>query len=676
MASIEQLESALVKADAAGDTEGARILAGEVRKIRSSTKPSAAQQVANDEITKGAQSVEATIPELIAANPIVRTLTAAAKPVFGAASLIEGLWGGTSNQERINQLDAMQKRGAEALNIGGASTLSSDVVGSILSPIGLGATKIAPAASYIGKVAQGAGIGAVAGATSGSNTPIADTAQGAAVGGAIPAIGIPVAKTLKGGYNALIEPWLNPAAIKGRAFLEAAGDKADDIIAFLRQNKEIVPGSAPTAGEAAVPAGRAEFAALQKSASNVRPSDYLARTDEQNAARIAALRTVGQDKAALDAAIAERGANAEEAYGAVRGIKVNPASDVQIMEAAIAGKAASKGEALRDWGRFSTTQAQSTNKNLVGQPGWLSHGDRAVEAGSAAADALAIAQTRRLQESYLENAMESLKSTVGLDNKSLNEFLARPSMRSAVRDALKSAQETGTYFPAAKGEQFSVANLQRVKESLDAGIAAAKKSAEAGKRPELSPVELEGTRRRFIDWLSNKVTGWKEARQQYAADSVPINQMQVGQYLEKKLVPSLSDEAKQKASTFATAVQEAPTTIRKATDNSARFEELSQVLNPRQIEAVKSVQDDLARTARFDEMAQKGAHAGPNAVDLATQSIERSTGGKVPNPLNRHVMVFNQILSRLEGKINKKLAAELAVEMLNPPGVAESMKQA
>ena len=33
MADISQLESALVKADAAGDAEGARVLAGEIRRL-------------------------------------------------------------------------------------------------------------------------------------------------------------------------------------------------------------------------------------------------------------------------------------------------------------------------------------------------------------------------------------------------------------------------------------------------------------------------------------------------------------------------------------------------------------------------------------------------------------------------------------------------------------------
>ena len=90
-------------------------------------------------------------------------------------------------------------------------------------------------------------------------------------------MGIPLAAAGKGLYNAVVEPLTNTTAIKGRAFLEAAGDKADEIIALLRQNKQIVPGSAPTAGQAAVPAGRAEFAALQRQAEQVVHSAYVAR---------------------------------------------------------------------------------------------------------------------------------------------------------------------------------------------------------------------------------------------------------------------------------------------------------------------------------------------------------------------------------------------------------------
>jgi hypothetical protein len=55
--------------------------------------------------------------------------------------------------------------------------------------------------------------------------------------------------------------------------------------------------------------------------------------------------------------------------------------------------------------------------------------------------------------------------------------------------------------------------------------------------------------------------------------------------------------------------------------------------------------------------------------------MEKEAGGKLPNLLHRGAMIANSIISRVEGKINRKLAAEIATEMLNPPGVAETMAQ-
>ena len=93
--------------------------------------------------------------------------------------------------------------------------------------------------------------------------------------------------------------------------------------------------------------------------------------------------------------------------------------------------------------------------------------------------------------------------------------------------------------------------------------------------------------------------------------------------------------------------------------------------------AVNSIQDDLARQTRNEMMAQNGAKAGPNAMDVASQSISTATGGgKIPNPLSRIVTVANAIIGRLEGKIDRKLAIEIANEMLNPATTANVMQQA
>jgi hypothetical protein len=54
MATLDQLSAALVKADAAGNADDARTLAAEIRRMRA--QPDAAEQIANDPITKGAQN--------------------------------------------------------------------------------------------------------------------------------------------------------------------------------------------------------------------------------------------------------------------------------------------------------------------------------------------------------------------------------------------------------------------------------------------------------------------------------------------------------------------------------------------------------------------------------------------------------------------------------------------
>lgn len=673
MAELAQLESALVKADAAGDVDGARVLAAEVRKMRGT-------QIPQTVIPSG----EKTLPwdQIMAGNPVTRFALGAASPFLGAAQLL-GTGPNLANLERTKR---------EGMALAGDETDVAGFAGTVFSPAFLAAAKTIPGAtSYIGKILQGMGMGAGAGLT----TPVTSgddfatqkaiqTGTGAVGGGAIAAVAPAVTKLGKIGYSALVEPWSNPAAIKGRAFLDAAGDKADEILSLLRRNKQIVPGSAPTAGEAAAPAGSAEFAALQKSATTVKPSEYVARSDAQNAARLAAIKGVGQDEAALAAARTTRAENATEAYGAIRHLKVDPRSDVEIMRDAIMNKERGKGAALQQWGKFATGEAENLTRGenffpVQGMPRVSARAsnfpERVAEHQQAAKDAIELAKTYHGEEKFLTKTLDLLKQTVGMEDKNLQFFLNRPSIREAVKDATQSAQETGSYFPTRDGDKFSIGNLQRIKESLDAGIAAAKRATDAGRRPELSPQELGGTKNAFIKWLSAKSPAWKAARVQYQENSIPINQMEIGQYLEKKLVPALSDEAKQRAGTFATAVQDAAGTVKRAT-GSPRFEKLSEALNPEQLAVVKSVQEDLARGARFEELATKGSQAAPNAIVLASGSMETQAGGKIPNLLHRGAMIMNAIITRLEGKVNKKLAAEMAMEMLNPPKVAESLAQA
>ena len=556
------------------------------------------------------------------------------------------------------------------------------LAGNVLSPAALmAAAKVPLAATRMGKVGQGVGIGAVGGLTA----PVTDggenfasskalqTAGGMALGGAIPALAPLVTAPIKAGYHALVEPWLQPAAIKGRAFLEAAGDKADDIIRLLRENKQLVSGSKPTAGEAAADAGSTTFSALQKQAADIAPDPYYARGAEQNAARIAGIRTVGRDRAALSAAEKVRAENASEGYGAVRDDLIDPRSTAQIMDDAITARSADASRSVADVRRLSGAQEaaerQAQNYTPVeGMPriaGRYSYADELGGIAERKASEAADASLRSgAEKRYLQSFNDIMKESGALDNVSFGAFVNRPSVQNAIKSAIEGAKETGGYFPK-PGEKFSVGNLQRIKASISDAVS---KPEIGGGLAATERAEITKTLDKFVKWLSMKSPGWAEARMQYATDSRPINQMKVGQFLEEKLVPALSDDAKQRSTVYAQALRDAPGTIKRAT-GAPRYDELTEVLTPAQLSVVNGIRDDLARGAKFEDLARKGAKAAP---DISAASGDH----KITGMFDRTITIANAIIGRLEGKVNKRLAAEIASEMLNPPKVAETLAQA
>jgi hypothetical protein len=110
MADLAQLEAALVKADAAGDADGARILAGEVRKMRSAAPVASPAELsstlpANAGLAKLATSVLGLPVDTIenVANlglaGVGTALTAAGKPDL-APNLLKGSFGGSDSLQR------------------------------------------------------------------------------------------------------------------------------------------------------------------------------------------------------------------------------------------------------------------------------------------------------------------------------------------------------------------------------------------------------------------------------------------------------------------------------------------------------------------------------------------------------------------------------------------------
>lgn len=650
----------------------------------------------------GEKDLSYSNPDMQQAHPLVRFAKGAAAPFLGAAQLgLNAAQVGGPINERLAETNAMTQRGRAEGGSTGIDWWSAG--GQALSPAYLAATRALTATSVPGRAAQGAAFGGAAGAAE----PVtggdywaqkgAQTGTGAAVGAALPPAFDAAVAVAKGVRN-VVQPFMGPAGADqaaGRLVNSAVGTRREAIIKALKDAEE-----AATSGQAAVGANSAEFQALQQIAAQRDPSKYFGAggiEGAQNKARLEAVRSVGGTEKSLQNAIDNRAARAKEAYGAVANDLINPASDVAIMEGAIAGRQAAKAEALRDWGRFTTTAAQQetlANGGVVSRtaggsgnvspsaypvagmprvPARLTdNAERIPEALSAATDSIGIAAYRQKQADFLKNAMESLKETVGLDNRGLSRFLDRPSVQMAVKDAMLSAQESGAYFPAAPGERFSVANLQRIKESLDAGILASKQAAANGKRPDLSPKELEGTREAFISWLSNKSPGWRDARQQFAADSAPINRMEIGQYLEKKLVPAIGQDvegAKQAAATFSQALRDAPGTIKRATGNP-RFEHLSEVLSEKELATLMKVREGLATDAASQALGKAGMPSALRKVNMAMPEMA-PTG-----MFNPKISFARGVYNRVTGHATEKILDDLARHMDSPKEVARIMENA
>ncbi|MEB3202968.1 MAG: hypothetical protein VKK05_09185, partial [Synechococcus sp.] len=350
--------------------------------------------------------------------------------------------------------------------------------------------------------------------------------------------------------------------------LDVAEGREQAIINALRSPNVLVPGSLPTAGEAAVPAGAARFSAMQRSAEDVLPSVYAERAAQQEAARQAAVRGVGQTPADLKAAEAARSAQATSDYTAA----------------------------------FN----------------------------------------------------QSLKADAQLVQLSKNPYF---------QDALRGARK----IMKAKqlGPTDMVENIHSIKLALDDMLSPnAPTALGRSERQQVSKLKDD-----LIGWLEQRVPAYGAARQEFARRSVPINQMEVGQYLEQKLTGPLTGE---RPGVFAQAMRDAPGTLKRAT-GFPRFEELSDVLTPAQLKAVEGVRDDLARGKLFEELVQRGQGRGTQAGKQASTQMQE-TVGELPNLLSRTAMIANSIIKRLQGKIDRKLAVELATTMLDPKATADLLE--
>ena len=262
MADLAQLENALRKADSAGDTESATILAREIRKVRTAAPQESKSLV--DQIPGGiveykppVQEREPDIAEKIAANPLTRFAMAASAPFRAGFEMMPDALGGKYWQEQNQRISDMTKEGTKAYpGYVNTTGVASDIAGSVMSPAALKVMKAMPSATSLGH-----GIGG--GTSFGMMQPTGKTDNfaeeklkqagiGAAIGGVIPAA-YGVTKYLGGAGRDVADLVLPKGAerIATRHQANIIGkDNLEKVLNALRNAPEYVQGSKPTAAQA------------------------------------------------------------------------------------------------------------------------------------------------------------------------------------------------------------------------------------------------------------------------------------------------------------------------------------------------------------------------------------------------------------------------------------------
>lgn len=192
--------------------------------------------------------------------------------------------------------------------------------------------------------------------------------------------------------------------------------------------------------------------------------------------------------------------------------------------------------------------------------------------------------------------------------------------------------------------------LDYVKVGLDKQLSRTGDTALAGKEKEA----VQSVKNRLLTWMDEKNPAYAAARENFAAASRPINQMQAGQYLGQKLQSPVGHV--ERAGIFAQAVRDAEGTMEKSTGFSGPMPEpLKKVAD--------AIAGDLSRKAQYERLA-RGSNVGNPSVSESP----------LPNLLSRPAMIANFVARNvfrhnLEDNINKVAGRQY----LDPQALAASL---
>lgn len=706
MADLAQLERALINADKAGDVEAAKTLAGEITRMRGAATPSTPVKIGRD-----------AFPDTL--REVLNSADWGTRNIAGAGTALRNLYEG----------------GKQLLGRGDPQAIEEQRIIAQEAPIGAIAGNLAafaPMAMIPGAntVAGGALAGAVTGAmqpTMEGESRLANTAIGGVTGAAIPAA-IRAGKTIKA---AAIDPFTEAGRtrIAGGLLNRTAGD-AKAAAARMASAQGATPGFVPTAGQAADDAG---IAALERATRAAAPGAFDAADKAQRQALAGAVRGVAKDDIARKAAVAARESAVSPLYDAAkRAVVEGDATIEELLKRPTIRSGLQQAEQIAgDEGRmFALTPSKpgatqwidevgnvvpappsvpkpENMRNLINEiieSGGISRGELADMGIDAAArtrpglfrrdsgmnaDDLAMWMEQRgwLNPAQIDQANK--QATGGahdlarrwVKDAMSGEPVFHPSQDDLAYEFSKKLADWGNQYGTLQKQtlpptpaSYSGQALHDLKMGIDKAITEG--SPGIGNRIAGSQLTAKEA---YLNWLESKIPEYGQAKSTFANLSKPINQMDIGQEFEKRLIPSLyrdMDAPQQlNAQAYARALMDQGDDIARSV-TGMKGANLSKVMEPDQLQALQGVASDLQRM-KVAENAGRGV--GSDTVQKTAMSHIAAQAG-IPNWMQSIARVPGGWAKRLGdavyGSSDDQVRLMMAELLQNPQEASKAMEAA
>lgn len=668
MATIEELSAALVKADAAGDAAGAKVLADHIRSM--SAAPAQGPKPADspstfDSIKQGAVNAAAGLVR--GAGSIGSTIVApydiAKDALAGKGLSLE------SNRQRRADIDAgLQSMGAEpdsmlykggklageiagTAGVGGVLANGARAVGAapaVVNALATGGMRAGTTPGAMNMLTRAAGGAATGGVSAGLVDP-SQAGAGAVIGGILPPVVAAAGGAGRFAKSALYDPVFSGNKIAAQSILRSVGaDNAQQVAADLLRKAQ-TSGVSYSAGEASL---NPSIAAIEDTLIAKNPGGSLAKLRQSNRNALSgSLISLAQDDAAkLAAEEARHAATSQLRSDALYNANLAGEKLPQYTNA-LEAKRNSLVSALQDAGKLFSYQGQQAamlNRKLNSKTrGWVSQKTvdalekNVLDGREGATLAATVRNQRKAEGDFIARQAQSLAEHGNMPLISddvlghIDSTLSKPGLRSS--DVVKGALGEIKDKIASLTDKNGVINADDLytirKEAGNTITKYAKDSQNWDKR--LTSGILDSVQSAIDDAIDKSSGGmWKGYIQKYAEMSKPIDQMKIGRHLADKLIPATSGDAPASlnAATLAREMRNPDQAARLATGfPNAKIEN---ILTPDQMKMVFGVNADASRIAEAGKLG-----SGPGSATFRRLSTD--------NFIGQHIAENAPVINRL-----------------------------